>query len=192
MTSWILASVLSLAPAAVLAQVPVRESPNPYFIKKVAPEDKLARYLTRDGRLTAPLTVRDEERGFGVFWGTVWTVNQDGSWTSSRIERNIPYARGQGKLTADELKKLAKVLAEADPLTLPNVGQPVVNPHVVTVSFGPQTASLTFGVDQKLTPVNPAQPAPDFIGRFSAVQSAVRSLIEPRLGPEPPLPRRLK
>ena len=75
---------------------------------------------------------------------------------------------------------------------LPNVGQPRVNPHVVTVAYGPQSSTLIFGVDQKLTPVNPAQPAPDFIGRYSAVLSAVRGLIEPHIGPEPPLPRRLK
>lgn len=150
-------------------------------------------YLTEDGKLTAPLEVRDEKKGFGIFFGLVWRVQPDGSWTAIRIDRNQPKLRGRGKLKPEELEQLAKALEKAQVLTLPNLGRKNVNPHVVTIQYGPKRATLVFGVDQRLQiPLPGAGKADNPVTRFAIVLGAVRAVIDRHIGPEEPLPRRLR
>ncbi len=141
-------------------------------------DEKLAKYLTPKGLLTSPLQVRNEKKGFGIFFGTIWYVQPDGQWTSTRIFRNKPSLRGKGKLNQEELLNLAKALAENEALTLPSLGRPLVNPHVLTIQFGGNTAYLTFGVDQQV----PGKTSPRTIfGRYGGIQNAVKAAIEPYL-----------
>jgi hypothetical protein len=110
----------------------------------------LEKYLTKDGKLTSAVEVRNEKKGFGTFYGTYWRIEPEGDWQVTGIYLNKPYATAVGKLTKAEVKDLAKILAVFDPQTLPSAGQPLVNPHVTTVIFGGNQAQLTFGVDQVL------------------------------------------
>jgi hypothetical protein len=145
--------------------------------------DQLARYWTADGRLQAPLEVRDEKKAFGTFAGLVYHIEPNGAWTITRIFRNRPQVEAQGVLDKKELKKLAEALARYDALTLPSAGQPQLNPHVLTVQFGEHTAFLALGIDQVAAPAPPDSPAPGVIGRFGGIAAAVRRALrvpEPR------------
>jgi hypothetical protein len=157
--------------AAVILGAAVAAQPVP------AVPDKLADYLTPDGNLRSPLEVRDEKKGFGTFAGTVYRVEPGGQWSITRIIRNQLIPDNQGLLTKTELRKLAGALLEFDMLTLPSAGRPLVNPHVMTISYGPRQAVLTFGVDQVATRPNANDPAPDVVGRFGGIANAVRGLL---------------
>lgn len=167
-----------------VAQPPAGEKPNLYFLKKRQPAKKKGNvYLTKDLKLSAPLQIRDEKKRYGTFWGVIWQIQPDGTWSSSTVYLNQPKLRGKGKLTQAQLKLLAKALSNADVMNLPNIGPPFINPHVITVAYGSHVSFLTFGVDLKLTPVNPNQQGADNLGRYSAILTAVRGLLEPQLPP---------
>ena len=105
-------------------------------LQAALPHDK---FLTREGKLSATLTLKDGQGGFAGFTGLIWTVRPDGSWDRKRfINRTMRKADQQGKLTAEELHSLAAVLAHAQVDKLPpKMGKfRGVNPHVVTLSWG--------------------------------------------------------
>ena len=100
------------------------------------PRDK---FLTKEGRLTATLTLKDGQGGFAGFTGSIWTVRPDGSWDRKRfINRTMRKPNQQGKLTAKQLQSLADVLAHSQVDNLPpkmgKFGR--ANPHVVTLTWG--------------------------------------------------------
>jgi hypothetical protein len=128
----------------------------------------LEKYLTKEGKLTSAVEVRDEKKGFGTFYGQFWRIEPDGQWQVTGIYLNKPYATAVGKLSKEEVKELATTLAVFDPLTLPSVGQPLVNPHVITIYYGANQARLVFGVDQVLPRVVVAplpEPLPPFVAK---------------------------
>jgi hypothetical protein len=178
-------------------------------------EKRLEPYLTKDFNLTAALEMRDELTGFGTFFGTIWRIEPDGAWTITRILEKKPILIGEGKLSKKQIYELSKRLYVYDPLSLPNLGKPFVNPHVISSSFGPKTSEFTLGVDQKLaltrledvlkpvtdlgpyvtgkgvqvgTVIQPLEPAT----RYAGIQWAIRGLIQPNLGVNLMLPERLK
>jgi hypothetical protein len=165
---------MTLAPLLLTAVC----APAPAQLPAAGQPDPLAAYLAPDGRLRAPLEVRDEKKGFGVFAGMVYRVEPDGRWTVTEIVRRQPYLRGQGQLPREDLKKLAQALARYDLLSLPNVGRPNVNPHVLTIVFGGRAVELTFGVDQVAVAPDPADPTPDLVGRYGGISGAVRGLLQ--------------
>jgi hypothetical protein len=200
----------------LLACVATAQPPADALPKLTPEEEKLLEpYLTKDFNLTAALEVRDELTGFGTFFGTIWRIEADGGWTITRILQQKPILIGEGKLNKKQIYELAKRLYVYDPLSLPNLGKPIVNPHVITTSFGPKSSAFTLGVDQKLavTTLQDAQkPVSEFgpyvtgkgvqVGvvirplepatRYAGIQWAVRGLIQPNLGVDLALPERLK
>ncbi len=180
------------------------QSVDDELLKKYWDEEK--------GKLTSALEVRNEKKGFGIFFGTFWRLEAGGQWKVTRVHRNIPKVIAEGTLKKEELKELALTIAQYDPLTLPNVGRPLVNPHVVSVSFGGKQSYMTFGVDQVLPNVKvstpkvkkspasnpyvpkttPVKKTVDPSARFAGIQSAIRQAIESNRGspiPPPDLPR---
>jgi hypothetical protein len=186
---WGTAAILFLTVLPLGAQQPGQL--DPYIAKKSPAVRRLDLYLTAKGHLTTPLELRNEKKGFGIFFGRTWRVEPDGSWTATQTYQNQPRLRGQGKLEKKDLKKLAEALADADALSLPSVGRPVVNPHVVSIAFGPNQAVMTFGVDRRLPVTDPLQAGLSVDARYGAIQTAVMGLIEPHL-PADPLPVRLE
>ena len=51
-------------------------------IQAALPRDK---FLTKEGKLTATLTLKDAQGGFVGITGLVWTVRPDGSWDRKRF-----------------------------------------------------------------------------------------------------------
>jgi hypothetical protein len=166
-------ALLLMAAGAVKAQVYIPPPGTPAQKE----EEKLAAYLTPDGKLRAPLEVRDEKKGFGTFAGMVYRITSNGKWTITEIVRRVPYLRAEGQLTKAQLRKLALALVRFDLLNLPNAGRPLVNPHVLTIRFGSKTAELTFGVDQVAAPPSPTNPTPDVVGRYGGIAAEVRGLL---------------
>ena len=104
------------------------------------------KFLTKEGRLTATLTLKDGQGGFVGITGSIWTVRPDGSWDRQRfINARIDKPDQQGKLTAKQLQALADVLAHAQIHKLPDrLGKfRGANPHVVTLSWGKSTCVWT-------------------------------------------------
>lgn len=205
-----LAACLLLSTSAP-AQIVVEELP-----KLTQEEEKLlAPYLTKDGFLTGTLEVRDELTAFGTFYGTIWRIEPNGSWTITRFLAKNPILIGKGQLSKRQIREVAQRLLPFDPLSLVNIGEPLVNPHVITVSFGPNSASWILGVDQlapivtledlkipvsALAPyvVSKTPPAPkgtlvvNPITRFAGIETIAKGMIQPNLGVQLDLPERLK
>jgi hypothetical protein len=153
----------------------------PRLAAQAPPQEKsLKDYLTDDGKLRAPLEVRDEKKGFGTFAGQVYRVAPDGAWSITEIFRRQPTLRAQGVLSAKELKKLASVLLANDALDLPTAGRPLVNPHVMTINYGGCESVLTFGVDQVARRPRAGDPDPGIVGRYGAIAGVVRELLQNR------------
>jgi hypothetical protein len=205
--------------AACLLTVSTLSAQTTAQLPKLTPQEQkfLAPYLNfKDLTLTSSLEVRDEFTGFGTFFGTIWRVESNGAWTITRILQNKPILIGQGQLDKKNIVELARKLAAYDALSLPSGGlPPIVNPHVVTVTFGPNRAVLTIGVDQLLAPtqlenlvvtttplgaymtgkdvpVTKVIPPLPPVARFSGLETVVRDLIQPNLGVELNLPLRLQ
>ena len=124
-------------------------------VQVALPRDK---FLTKDGKLLALLTLKDGQGGFVGTNGLIWTVHLDGSWDRKRFtNRTMRKADQQGKLTAKELQSLADVLAHAQVDKLPpKIGKfRGANPHVVTLSWGKHQCVWT------LPPGSPAPKYPD-------------------------------
>ncbi len=189
----------------------------PEPLPKLTPAEQklLTPYLTPEFQLTAPLEIRDELTGFGTFFGTVWRIETNGDWTIKRILAREVTVIGKGTLTRKQIYLLAKRLAVYDPLSLPDLGRPVVNPHELTVFYGPKTSLMTFGVDQMLpvtrlddlkvsvapqgayvtgvaVPTGVIIPPLSAPTRYAGIEWAVRELIKPNLGVKMALPDRLR
>jgi hypothetical protein len=89
--------------------------------------------------LTAPLILKDLQGGFVGQTGTVWTVAPDCSFTVSRqTGPKTADPHKQGRLTLDQEKRLAALLARNELAALPKQlgGVPQANAHQITVSYG--------------------------------------------------------
>jgi hypothetical protein len=141
-------------------------------------------YLTKDGQLRQALEVRDVQGGFAGFTGRQWTVEPSGKWTVHRVLNKPVEVEGKGELSKEQLASLAAELARYGLKDLPSVkpGQPMANPHVVTIKFGKQTASLTLGAGQSLPKVDPNKPRATIQGRYSGIVEAVRKLLPVKKG----------
>ncbi len=116
------------------------------------------RFLARDGKLAATLTLRDGQGGFAGITGFVWTIRTDGSWDRKPfINARMDKPDQQGKLTPGQLQSLADVLAHAQVPKLPDrLGKFCgANPHLVTLAWGKRKCVWT------LPPGTPVPKYPD-------------------------------
>ena len=100
------------------------------------PRDK---YLTKEGKLSATLTLKNVQGGFAGFVGVIWTIHPDGSWGRKRIVgRTTRKPDINGKLSAKQLQQVADVLAHAQVDKLPaRLGEfRGANRHVITLGWG--------------------------------------------------------
>ena len=126
-------------------------------IQAALPRDK---FLTKEGKLTAALTLKDAQGGFVGITGLVWTVRPDGSWDRKRfINRTMRKPDQRGKLTAKQLQSLTDVLAHAQIDKLPpKMGKfRGANPHVVTLSWRKRQCEWTLPTGSPV-PNYPDQP----------------------------------
>ena len=95
--------------------------------------------MTKQCPLTAPLILKDLQGGFVGQTGTVWTIAPDCSFTVARqTGPKIADPHKNGRLTSDQEKRLAALLARTELAALPKQlgGVPQANAHQITVSYG--------------------------------------------------------
>ncbi len=136
-------------------------------------------YLTKDGQLLQSLEVRDVQGGFAGFTGKQWTVEPSGKWTVQRVRNKPIEVEGKGELTKEQLAALAAELARYGLKGLPDSkpARPMANPHVVTITFGKQKATLTLGAGQALPKADPTKPRATTEGRYAGLVEAVQKLL---------------
>ena len=112
--------------------------------------------------MTAPLIVKDLQGGFVGQTGTVWTVAPDCSFTVARqTGPNTADPHKQGRLTPEQEKRLARLLARIELASLPEQlgGAPQANAHQITVSHGQRLCVLNLppagGADLRRAAVGP-------------------------------------
>lgn len=110
-----------------------------------AADKDLSRFLTPAGKVQSSLTLRDSQGGFAGFSGELWTLTPDGHFTIAHFlndKTEAPY--WQSDLSQAELKSVAQALSANRFLQLPASlgGEPKVNPHSLTLSFGNKQSTL--------------------------------------------------
>ena len=144
------------------------------------PRDK---YLRKDGKLAATLTLKDLQSGTNGVKGTIWTVRPNGSWDRKQVAgRTTRKPDRSGKLTARQLQQLADVLAHAQVQKLPaRLGTfRGAKPHVVTLGWRKQQCVWTLppGIP---VPKYPDQPFGKLTHKdcFAEVAQILAKLLQP-------------
>lgn len=139
-----------------------------------------SKFLTKDGKLTAPFSLKDTQGGFAGFTGKLYSIKPDGAWTITRVFNRRKYKpHAFGKLSAKQLRTLAAALKanRVDKLPATSGSRAQANPLVITVAFGKHRSvcSLPAGLTDpgKL----PKGPKGDTGRRVLALRKAVQGLI---------------
>lgn len=137
--------------------------------------DKADSYL-KDGKLTQTLEVNDVQGGFAGFTGKQWVVEPSGEWRISSVFNKRLTVEKKGTLTKEQMGALAKDLAKYDLAGLAGKteGKVMVNPHVVTIKFGKDEATLNLPAGEAL----PKAGADTVSGRFSGIAGVVSELLK--------------
>lgn len=148
-------------------------------------EETSGRYLTEDGRLKATLSLKNAQGGFVGFTGTIHTIRPSGEWTARQfINRQVREPHDKGTLTKAQLAQLAATLERYDLAGLPREvgGPPTVNPHLYTLTFGEQTATLVLGAGEPLPNALPRKPKTAAAARMVAIVRAIENLVRTKTG----------
>lgn len=140
-------------------------------------------YLTKDGKLTKTLKVTQLQGGFAGFTGVEYVIMPDGSWKSGRVFNQKITPQQAGKLSQQEMAKLASLLKTNSLSTLPMKSgvQPGANPHILTFEFGKRKATLVGQVPPSLDAENPTGTVES---RFAGLWQGVRELVNPPKKPK--------
>jgi hypothetical protein len=102
-------------------------------------------FMGPDGRLLAPIELKDAQEGFAGLSGTQWTIEPGGTYRVSRfVNERVAVPHRTGRLTATQLTRLAALMQAQDFLGLPSqLGtEQKINPHRISVSFGSRVSTL--------------------------------------------------
>ena len=133
-------------------------------------------YLTKDGKLTHQLKVVQLQGGFAGFTGVQYTVAPDGAWTSESLFNQKATPKSKGKLTENDLMKLAATLAKYEIEKLPATSgkRPGANPRTITFEFAGKKMSLVGQTQPKLDASNPTGSVES---RFAGIWDGVVGLL---------------
>jgi hypothetical protein len=76
-------------------------------------------YLSKDGKLTQELKITQLQGGFAGFTGMQYTIAPDGAWSTASLFNKKTTPKGNGKLSAKDLEKVAAILSKYDLAKLP-------------------------------------------------------------------------
>jgi hypothetical protein len=137
-------------------------------------------YLTKDGNLAAPFSLKDSQGGFAGFTGNLYVVKPDGAWTITRVFNQRKFKpHASGRLSSKQLRTLAAALAanRVDKLPPTSGSRAQANPLLITVTFGRRQSvcALPAGIDDpgKL----PTGLRGDVGRRVLALRKAVKRLL---------------
>ena len=155
--------------------------------------NQLRLYIELDGTLRAPLVLRDAQDGFAGQTGEIWTIERGGHFSIARfVNENINAPRWQRDLTLVERRDLANLLSAHHLLSLPAAlgGDPKVNAHSLTLSFGKLKSEMKLGAGEdptqaKAPPEGESQAGP--WRDFAAIVRALEALAKDRDASESPV-----
>jgi hypothetical protein len=123
--------------------------------------------------VTQSLTVTDAQEGFAGKTGTIWTVRPDCTFSVARfVGARIAEPHQQGRLTSDQQRRLAELLAKDPIAELPaKIGEATpVNPRSITLEYGGRVSVLAMGpgdrdvgMIQSVDPNDPRHRLLDFV-----------------------------
>src|SRR5437868_2609339 len=145
----------------------------PFIVLALASDAALADdYLTKDGQLTEKLKLLELQGGFTGYTGVQYSVAPDGSWTSESVFNKKITPKDKGKLSKEDLAKLADILKENDLAKLPAKSgkQPGANPRMIELDYGKKKASL---IGQTAPQVDPKNPTGTVESRFAGIWEGV-------------------
>lgn len=144
-------------------------------------EVHLAHFLSDEGELRFPLTLRDSQSGFAGVTGLLWKIQCDGSWTrQSFVNEDLRMTEQKGQLSKEQIRELAQALVKADMVGLtPSTGQTDVNPHVVSVTYGKKKASVILDAGS-LLPQSDENELVDPVHRISYLASLMKKMMQPK------------
>jgi len=102
--------------------------------------------MAQECPLSAPLTIKDTQSGYGGETGTVWTIAPDCSYTVARqIGLKTLDPDRQGRLTSEQQARLKEVLDRMAAAGLPKQigGGAQPNARRITLSYGQTESVLT-------------------------------------------------
>lgn len=101
-------------------------------------------YLTKDGKLRAPLEARVLQSGGLGVGGPFWKIQPDGSWVYGVDNQGKETIEAKGMLGKEELAALVKELNKYDVARLPSkkLANPMANPATVVVRWGKKESTL--------------------------------------------------
>lgn len=139
-------------------------------------------YLDDQGRLLHALVLTDSQTGFAGTSGIRLTLEPEGGWKlQTFLNDELRPAEQTGRLTEDELRQLAAVMAS---MKFNRLGErmgksPQVNPHELSMQWGERVKTLTLrGGEVPPTIQDGVEVTPEM--RFGAVLSELRKLCQPR------------
>ncbi len=135
-------------------------------------------YLTADGKLTKPLEAEELQGGFAGNTGVHYSIAADGSWTSQTVFNKKLTPKDKGKLSKEELAKLAALLVTYDLATLPEkTGKATAaNPRSIELTYGDQKASY---IGQRPPELDAKNPAGTPESRFAGIWQGLVGLLKP-------------
>jgi hypothetical protein len=116
------------------------------------------------------------QAGFGNYGGTYYVVEPDGAWSTGVVDitgkKEKP--KTEGKLTSEQLNKLAQTFANNDLDRLPPlVTAPTGGPRMTIVTFGPRSTKLSL----QLSKTYP-QSTKAIAARYAAIEQVVKDLCK--------------
>jgi hypothetical protein len=121
-------------------------------------------YLSDDGTLKRSVILRDSQEGFVGETGEILKISTKGSWTLAQFtNEKVSKPHAEGMLSAEDLRKIADVLAKQDFKGLPKeFGRDVkVNRHQLEVRFGEKSAKLILNPRESITDIKPKRDDPE-------------------------------
>jgi hypothetical protein len=134
-----------------------------------------ARAFQDDKPLKETLKVKDVQGGVAGFTGKQITIQPSGKWAEYPVVRGTTSGTPSrnGKLSKQELAKLAKEVDRYSPETLKSSGKAgKVNPRVITVTSGKHTATLKLKGGEM-----PKADTESVEGRFAGILAAVEGAL---------------
>jgi hypothetical protein len=137
--------------------------------------EKAEDYL-KDDKLKERFEVQLLQGGFPNYSGTYFAIEPDGSWSTGPVD--VKGQKGkpktEGKLTTEQLNRLAQTFASNDLARLPPlVPDPLGGPKMTIVTYGFRNSKFSLQPNKTYPPASKA-----IANRYAAIEQVVKDLCQ--------------
>ena len=128
----------------------------------------------KDGKLKERFELQLLQGGFANYTGTYYAIEPDGAWSIGPVDvkGQKGKAKTEGKLTTEQLDKLAQVFASNDLARLPPlVPSPLGGPKMTIVAYGFRNSKFSLEPNKTYPPNLKA-----IANRYAAIEQTVKDL----------------